>query len=88
MAKKRDLLQKALVIAKRQGRNSVNTVKKFPAQNKLGLGISATSLGLSSINFVDNKKRTKREQDKLDLEAKSLTALNKIHKALEKKDES
>ncbi len=88
MAKKRDLLEKVLVLAKRQGRQTVSTVSKFPAHNKIGLGLGVSSLGLGVYNTTQNNARTSREKAKLDIEAKSLTALNKIHKALEKKDEA
>lgn len=76
------------MFAKRSVRGPVKTVLNFPAQNKVGLGLSASSLGLGIYNTTENNRRTANEKQKLDLEAKSLTALTKIHKALEKKDET
>lgn len=83
--KKEDLLHKirqVQVTSKRGTRQAISTVKQFPAHNKLGLSMGAASLGLGLVNYKDNQERKRREQNKLDLEQKSLNALQKIHKAI------
>jgi len=50
--------------------------------SKIGLGISAISLGLSSANYHNGKINTKSNLDKADLERKSLMALKNINKTL------
>lgn len=49
---------------------------------KVGLGLSTASLGLSMANFHNGHKSTKAQIDKVNLERKSLTALNNINKTL------
>lgn len=59
-----------------------NAFEKASPIAKIGLGLSATSLGISSANFYNGKKSTQAQMDKVNLERKSLTALNNINKTL------
>ena len=58
------------------------TFKKFPTHNKVGLGLGVTSLSLGVVNARNNQIRTDVDVQKASLEAKSLSALQKIHRAL------
>jgi hypothetical protein len=49
---------------------------------KLGLGLSATSLGLGVANYHNTHRSIRAQEDKINLERKSLTALNNINKSL------
>lgn len=61
------------------------TLKSFPAHNKVGLGLGATSLGLGLLNFKNNSDRMSTQERQIELEQKSLTALQKIHNAVKAK---
>lgn len=52
---------------------------------KIGLGLGVTSLGLGLINYRNNKANMASNEERARLEARSLAALNKIHKAIESK---
>lgn len=80
-------VRKALTVGKRNARVAGRTIKSFPAHNKLGLGLGVTSLGLGLVNMHNNAENARVNRSKADLEAKSLAALNKIHKALSDKKE-
>jgi len=59
----------------------------LPGHKQLGLVMSATSLGLGVNNYMFNRSRSNQVQQQVEvqteLDKKSLTALNKIHKALQ-----
>ena len=57
-------------------------LKNAPAHSKIGLGVGLTSLGLGISNFVSNNKRTALDETRTNIDKKSLSALQKIHKAL------
>lgn len=54
----------------------------FPAHNKVGIGLSLTSLGLGIANYRNSNQRVEFDATKADIDKKSLSALQKIHKAL------
>ena len=53
-----------------------------PPHSKIGLGLGITSLGLGVSNWNLNREKSEAEIKRQALEAKSLTALNKIHQAI------
>jgi hypothetical protein len=63
-------------------------VKSLHAVDKLKLGMSATGLGLGATGFVESHRKLKGDRHRENLEAQSLTALNKIHAALAAKEET
>lgn len=67
------------------GKSAITTIKGFPAHNKIGLGLGITSLGLGAMNFKANQSRVDLDQKRIELDHESLSALQKIHKALAKK---
>jgi hypothetical protein len=62
-------------------------IKTAPIHNKIGLSLGGTSLGLGIANYKNNQARMQADLKKQDIEAKSLSALQKIHKALVQKSE-
>lgn len=66
------------------GKSVVRDIKNEPTMAKIGLGMGATSLALSMNNARANSERNFQEQQKLEMEQRSIQALNKIHKALVK----
>ncbi len=73
---------------KNVGRAVAEDIKKEPTMAKIGLGMGATSLGLSLTNAAGNMRRNSQESKKLELEQKSISSLEKIHKALIKNQPS
>lgn len=69
-------------------KNALNTFKEFPAQNKVGLGLGVTSLGVSLANFKRNNAAVELNEQRTELDQQSLSALQKIHKALVAKPKS
>jgi hypothetical protein len=49
---------------------------------KVGLGLSTASLGISAANYHNTHRSVKAQEDKVNLERRSLTALNNINKTL------
>lgn len=64
-------------------RGAYSKFKQFPAHNQIGLTMSAISLGLGVSNFLTNKDRIDVTKQQAEIDKKSLTALQKIHKALQ-----
>jgi len=58
----------------------------FSPDRKIGLSLGATSLGLGVTNYRNNKANMAHNESRAKLEAKSLAALNKIHKAISTKE--
>jgi hypothetical protein len=50
--------------------------------NKIGLGLSLASLGISGANFMNNRANIKQDAARRNLEEKSLKALNNISRTL------
>lgn len=81
------LAQGAASVKSRTGpatKQIVSDISEEVSSKKLGIAMGATSLGLGVTNYKNNKARNDADKRKLALEAKSLAALNKIHKSLEK----
>lgn len=49
---------------------------------RVGMAMSATGLGLGVANYRNNQKKIELDARKQDIDAKSLAALQKIHKVL------
>jgi len=60
--------------------------KGFPAHNQIGLAMSGASLALGVTNLISNRDRTSAVKEQATIDKKSLTALEKIHKALQTKN--
>lgn len=56
--------------------------EKIPTSTKIGLGLSTASLGVGFANLHNNHKSATAEQSKVQLERRSLSALNGIHQTL------
>lgn len=87
MSKTKAIVDRALKIGRVNAKMGVRTVSRFPAHNKVGLGLGVTSLGLGLVNMKNHNATAKANQDRVQLEQKSLAALNKIHRALADKKE-
>ena len=68
-------------------KNGVEGLAEAPPHSKIGLGLGVTSLGLGVSNWKMNRDKTEAEAKRQALEAKSLTALNKIHEAITKSND-
>jgi hypothetical protein len=64
---------------------TVHELKNAPAHSKIGLGLGITGLGLSIANYKNNRSKMNIDQQRVALDAKSLSALQKIHRALLRK---
>lgn len=76
---------KAARVGKDLGGKAVAEAKTWKSDRKVGLGLGATSLGLSLVNMHQTRSDKKDNERRIALEQKSLTALNKIHSALQDK---
>lgn len=56
--------------------------KHWHPYHKLGTVMAPISLGLGVTNFVYSRRQNDMDQHRVDVEQKSLAALQKIHKAL------
>jgi hypothetical protein len=81
----KQLLQGVLRRGYNNGKLAIKTFKEFPTHNKIGLGIGVTGLGLSIANYRRNNANMELNQERVELDKESLTALQKIHKALLRK---
>lgn len=80
-----DVLRGVLRRGKVNGKLAVRTFSRFPAHNKVGLGLGITSLGLGVANYHRNSTNMDLNEQRVELDQKSLSALQKIHKALSAK---
>lgn len=65
-------------------RSLAGEIKAAPIHNKIGLGIGVTGLGLSIANYRNNAIKQDLDIQRASLDSQSLSALQKIHKALMK----
>lgn len=56
--------------------------KEATPPQKLTIGMAATGLGVSGANFVNNRANVNANQQRNEIEQKSLHALQNIHKTL------
>lgn len=57
-------------------------VKGWPLYHKIGTALGVTGLGLTGVTYVQNQRSNKIDLERKQIEAKSLAALQRIHKAL------
>lgn len=60
--------------------------KDWHSYHKVGTGLGVTGLALSGVNYVEAKRQHAAELHRIEVEQKSLAALQRIHKALSIKD--
>lgn len=92
MSKAQELIKRAQAVAVAgSGYNnapvSAKPVRKSiwsrtPIHSKIGLGLGATSLGVSLVGLHNNMANRKAQESSSHIEEKSLQALNKIHRAV------
>lgn len=62
--------------------------KSLQGTDKVKLGLSSAGLGLGITGYVEGHRKLRGDRHRENLEAQSLTALNKIHAALTKQQET
>lgn len=82
MIKSQSILQRARKAARAAKATAGETIKELPVQNKLGLGLGVTSLGVSLAGYHNSSANVRAQAEHRALEQKSLHALNKIHTAI------
>jgi hypothetical protein len=66
------------------GQSVATGIRSTPFHSKVGLGMGATSFALGVSNYRTNKARNDANMSQLELQQKSLKALNSIHNSLKK----
>ena len=93
MSNKEDLVKVAVARLASAGTGLTNVARsakagtksvfsQIPIHNKIGLGLGVTSLGVSVAGYRNGAANREAQETHKELEAKSLSALQKIHKAL------